>query len=137
MENTDLKKLNRADLLKILLQQNHEIERLQQELKAAQQQLASREIAISEFGSLAEAAIGLNGVFSAAQAACQQYIDNIKLRSEQQDKLCAAMERATREKCEGMVREAQTQAAAHWEQTNQKIQQVLQETEGLKKLLSL
>lgn len=137
MANKELKKLKRAELLEILVEQNREIEQLQQELEAVKQQLASREIAIAEAGSIAEAALNLNGVFSAAQAACSQYIDNMKQRSEQQERLCADMERETKEKCARMVLDAQKAANAHWEQTNQKIKQVLQESEDLKKLLSL
>lgn len=137
MANKELKKLNRAELLEILVEQSREIEQLQQELKAVKQQLASREIAIAEAGSIAEAALNLNGVFSAAQAACSQYIDNMKQRSEQQERLCADMERETKEKCARMVLDAQKAAKAHWEQANQKIKQVLQDSEDLKKLLSL
>lgn len=137
MANKELKKLKRAELLEILVEQNREIEQLQQELEAVKQQLASREIAIAEAGSIAEAALNLNGVFSAAQAACSQYIDNMKQRSEQQERLCADMERETKEKCARMVLDAQKATNAHWEQTNQKIKQVLQESEDLKKLLSL
>lgn len=137
MANKELKKLNRAELLEILVEQSREIEQLQQELKAVKQQLASREIAIAEAGSIAEAALNLNGVFSAAQAACSQYIDNMKQRSEQQERLCADMERETKEKCARMVLDAQKAANAHWEQANQKIKQVLQDSEDLKKLLSL
>lgn len=137
MANKELKKLKRAELLEILVEQNREIEQLQQELEAVKQQLASREIAIAEAGSIAEAALNLNGVFSAAQAACSQYIDNMKQRSEQQERLCADMERETKEKCARMVLDAQKAANAHWEQANQKIKQVLQDSEDLKKLLSL
>lgn len=137
MENKDLKKLKRADLLEILLQQNREIEQLQLELKTVKEQLSSRKIAIAESGSIAEASLMLNGVFEAAQASCQQYIENVKRRSEEQESICAEMERETKEKCDRMIFDAQQQANAHWEQANQKIQKLLQESEGLKQLLSL
>lgn len=137
MVENELKKLRRSDLLEILLQQNREIERLQSELEAARKQLASREILIAESGSIAEAAMGLNGVFAAAQAACQQYEENIKRRSQQQEQLCRQMEQETKEQCDRMIADAQQQADAHWQEAEKKIQQVLQETEGLKKLLSM
>lgn len=137
MENKELKRMKRADLLEILVKQNREIERLEQELKTAKEQLASREIVIAEAGSIAEASLKLNGVFEAVQAACQQYLDNVKGRSEEQERICAEMERQTKAKCERMVMDAQKQANAHWEQANRKIKQVLDESEGLKNLLSL
>ncbi len=137
MMEKELKKMRRSDLLDILVQQNREIERLEQELKIANQELANRQIQIEHSGSIAEASLALNGVFEAAQAACQQYMDNVKQRSEQQERICMEMERQTKEKCDRMLLDAQRQSDAYWEQTNQKIHQVLQESEGLKKLLSL
>ncbi len=137
MVDKELRRMKRGELLDILLQQNREIERLQQELTIANQKLADRQIKMETSGSIAEASLALNGVFEAAQAACQQYVDSVKLRSEQQEQICAEMERRTKEKCERMVADARRQADDHWEQTNRKINQVLQESEGLKRLLSL
>lgn len=137
MVDKEIKRMKRGDLLDILVQQNREIERLQQELEAANQELASRRIKIETSGSIAEASLMLNGVFEAAQAACQQYIDNVKLCSEEKERICAEMERQTKETCDQMIAEAQEQVDAYWEQANLKINQVLKESEGLKKLLSL
>lgn len=129
--------MKRSDLLDILVQQNHKIERLEQELKICNQELANRQIQIDNAGSIADASLALNGIFEAAQAACQQYMDNVKRRSDQQEQICVELERQTKEQCERMLLDAQRQADAYWEQTNQKIQQLLQETEGLRELLSL
>lgn len=136
MEHKDLKKLKRTDLLEILLQQNREIERLKQELERAEEQVASRKILIAESGSIAEAALSLNGVFTAAQLACEQYVENVKQRSQQQEEICAEMERVTRAKCDRMIADAQKQADLHWTQVEEKIKQMLDESEDLKKLLS-
>ena len=70
MTEKELKKLNRKQLLELLLVQTERINRLQK-------QLAERDA-----GSIAEAALKLNGVFEAAQAAADQYIENIKSISE-------------------------------------------------------
>lgn len=137
MVDKELKRMKRADLLDILLQQNREIDRLQQELKIANQQLANRQIKIETCGSIAEASLILNGVFETAQAACQQYIENIKQRSEQQERICTEMERRTKEKCEQMILDAQRQADAYREPSHQKAQQVQQVSEGLKNALPL
>lgn len=137
MEDRDLKKLKRSDLLEILLQQNHEIERLEQELKRVQQQLSSRKIAIDESGSMAEAALKVNDVFTAAQAACDQYIENIKQRYEEQELMCAAMKRETKAKCDQMLSEAEHEANIYWEEAYKKIEQFVDKSEDLKKFLSL
>lgn len=64
---------------------NLEVQQLQQQLQDTQQQLESRHIDLVEAGSIAEAALRLNGVFEAAQAACDQYVENIKRRAGEQD----------------------------------------------------
>ncbi len=136
MSDMDLKKMKRSELLEILLRQNQEIDRLKLELAEARQMLADRRIEIEESGSIAEAALKLSGVFDAAQEACRQYVENIKARSEQQERLCREMEQQTKEKCDAMIADAKRQADEHWAQADSKIQQVIEETEGLKRLLA-
>ena len=60
------------------LEQSKEVERLQQELAEARQQLEERRIMTEEAGSIAEAALRINRVFEAAQAAADQYLENIR-----------------------------------------------------------
>ncbi len=77
MTDKELRKLNRMELLEILLAQQQEIERLQAELAEANRQLESRDLKINEMGSIAEASLALNDVFSNAQKAADLYIQNI------------------------------------------------------------
>ena len=79
MTEKELKKLSRMDLLKLLMLQTKENERLQAELDAANAKLADRTLRVNRAGSIAKAALEINGVMEAAQAAAQQYLDNIKL----------------------------------------------------------
>lgn len=78
MTDKDLKKLRRVDLLEMLVALSKENEELKQKLKAANKELENRRIAINEAGSIAEAALKLNGIFEAAQRAADQYLDNIR-----------------------------------------------------------
>ncbi len=80
MTDKELKRLSRADLLEMLVIQSRENEELKAKLSAAEEKLKSREIAVKESGSIAEAALKLNGVFEAAQSAAEQYLENIKKR---------------------------------------------------------
>lgn len=82
MTDRELRKLNRRELLELLIEQERELEHLQEMLREAEERTQSREIQISEAGSIAEAALMLNGVFEAAQAAADQYLDNLR-RAEQ------------------------------------------------------
>lgn len=78
MENRDLNKLKRIDLLELLIAQGKEIDRLKAQLAAAEEELYRRRVDIETAGSIAEAALQLNGVFKAAQAAADQYLENIR-----------------------------------------------------------
>ena len=78
MREKDLHKLNRTELLELLLEQSKEIERLRKELETANKQLESKKIAISESGSIAEAAMKLTNIFAEAQKAADLYVSNIK-----------------------------------------------------------
>lgn len=80
MTEKEVRKLSRLQLLEILVEQANEIEQLKAELKETKEQLADRKIVIEQSGSLAEAALRLNGVFEAAQRAADQYLENIRHR---------------------------------------------------------
>lgn len=78
MTDKELRRLSRSELLEMLLAQMEENERLKKSLKEAQAALAERRIGIEKSGTLAEAALKLNGVFEAADRAAQQYLENIR-----------------------------------------------------------
>lgn len=80
MSKTKLRRLRRSELLQLLIEQKKENERLQGELDRIRRQLEERRILIEESGSLAEAAIKVNAVFEAAQAAAAQYLENVEMR---------------------------------------------------------
>lgn len=86
VENTNsddrqMNKLKRQELLQILVNQSREIDRLRQELKAAQEQLAERELKITSSGSLAEASLKIFDVLNNAQKAADLYLENIQNRA--------------------------------------------------------
>ena len=83
MTDRELRKLSRADLLELLLKERQDNERLCAELKRVNEQLADKNIQIEQSGSIAEAALRLNGVFEAAEAAAQQYLENMRRLAEE------------------------------------------------------
>ena len=93
MTDQELRKLSRKDLLELLISLGRERDELLAELEKAKSILQTRQIKIEQAGSLAEAALQLNGVFEAAQAAAQQYLDNIRQRSTQIEMVCAQKRR--------------------------------------------
>ena len=78
MTDKELKKLTRAQLLEIMLEQSKEIDRLTEELETVRKELAGRELKISKTGSLAEASAAVNSFMETAQATADQYLENIR-----------------------------------------------------------
>lgn len=78
MTEKELRRLSRAELLEMLLAQTEENRQLKRELQEAREALIDRKIAIEESGSMAEAALRLNGVFEAADQAVRQYLENME-----------------------------------------------------------
>lgn len=77
-----LKKLSRQDLLEMLIESERYVKHLERELAKTRKQLADRRIMIENSGSIAEAALKLNGIFEAAQAAADQYLENLGVPAE-------------------------------------------------------
>ena len=80
MTDKELRKLKRGELLEMLLEQSKENEELKKQLYDMQKKLENRDIILKESGSIAEAALKLNGVFEAAEKAAEQYLENIRSR---------------------------------------------------------
>jgi hypothetical protein len=98
MTEQELRKLRRGDLLDLLLDLTKENEILRAQLDQTRKQLANRTIAIEKSGSIAEASLRLNGVFEAAQAACEQYTLNLRQRTENLEQKCREIEKQNLEK---------------------------------------
>ena len=78
MNDTELRKLKRKELLEVILMQAKRIEKLELDLENAKTKINSKEIAIKESGSIAEAALKLSGIFEEAQKAADLYLLNVK-----------------------------------------------------------
>lgn len=86
MGKLELKKLRRVELLELLLEERQENEELRRQVEKLKEQLADRNIEVTTAGTLAEAALRLNGVFEAADKAAAQYLENIHRMSAGSDK---------------------------------------------------
>ena len=86
MTDKELRKLRRQDLIELLYELEKENLRLQQELEETREALNSRELHLMKAGSIAEAALALNEVFERAQAAADDYLQNLYAAGEQMEK---------------------------------------------------
>lgn len=86
MTDREMRKLGRAELLELLLEERRENERLRAQLRLASEKLTSNIIKMENAGSIAEAALQLSGVFEAAEAAAAQYLQSVRRLAEEQGK---------------------------------------------------
>lgn len=166
MTDKDFRKLNRTELLELLIKQTKENEALQAQLgvlntriSELEAQLQQRTIMIENAGSIAEASLQLNGVFEAAQRAAQEYLDSIHLRYQAQEEYaqraeaetqtkvdqmlrqaeqrCKLLESATTRKCDDMTAKARRESQEYWEQVSSKLDEYLKQRADLRELLSV
>ena len=158
MTDKQLKKLGRQELLEMLMGQINENEALRTRLEAAEKQLEDRKLAFEEAGSIAEAAMRVNGVFEAAQATAAQYLENVerlcaeksaaceelerqrraeaeKILDEAQRK-CRTMEREAQQQCDEMRRAAEKDANRNWNEMAERLEKISRENAELREMMS-
>ena len=106
MTGKDLKKLGRSQLLERMVAQGRELEEVRERLAEAEARLEERKLVVNEAGSIAEAALALNGVFEAAEAASAQYMENIRELSERQQRQYAQWEEENKKKADEILEKA-------------------------------
>ena len=99
----DLKKLNRYQLLELLIMQTARADELEKQLEEARQQLASKEIRMSELGSIADASVQVGGLLEAAQNTVDLYMKASMRRIDE-------IEVAALEKADKMISQAYMKA---------------------------
>ena len=87
MTEKELKKLNRYQLLELLVLQTERADQLQQKVEELEARLETRELNFSRLGSLAEAAVQISGLLEASEQAALLYMNSAK---KQADNLVAA-----------------------------------------------
>lgn len=133
MTDQELRRLSRAELLDIIYTLQQQKEQTEQQLAQAQQQLQDRQLRMANAGSIAEAALSLNGVFDAAQAAADQYLQAVRASQAdmqaqmaqaevQKQQILAEAERKAQE----IVQTAERQAAEQWKRFQVQAGQLIQ-----------
>lgn len=148
MTDKELRKLNRAELLELLLAQSKESEQLRRELEEVKRQLESRQLQVQEAGSIAEASMQLHKIFETAQDAADQYLENVRSRMQNQE---AELDRQEQESAaraaqiiadaekqrEAMIAQAQEESQAYWQEASAKIKELIEQHQGLRERLAM
>lgn len=86
LTDKEFRRLSRAELIEVIYRMQQDEQELRRENDELKARLADRRSHLSEAGSIAQAALALNGVFAAAQSAADDYLAEI---AELRDKLAA------------------------------------------------
>lgn len=160
MTDQELRRLNRAELIDIIYELQLRREQQEEENRSLRQQLEDRLLHIQKAGSIAEAAIQVNQVIEAAQAAADQYLSSIHAANTDMDQRIAAAEQSIADarsqasaitaqanrqaeaivrdaevRAQAIVAEAERQASVRWDRFQKKAAELLRTQEELRKLV--
>lgn len=110
------------------------------------EKLDDRSIRLEKCGSIAEAAIQINGVIDAAQAAADQYLESIKMRESGAEQMvkeltdrtkaaCEAQLSTTKSKCALLESESKKRAEGYWTALTGKLDEYYESHKGLEEML--
>lgn len=125
MPDRELRRMRRAELVEIILALKQTEDRLRAENAALSAQLQERQIHIENAGSIAQAALELNKVFEAAQAAADEYVASVRAANKNTDAAANALRAQAEAEAEQILAQAQTEAdcKAMLARTQQEIRQ--------------
>lgn len=125
MTDKEFKRLSRRELIEIIYELQKQNSEKDAEIKKIQTELDDRTLKISNAGSIAEAAIGLNKVFETAQAAADQYLESIRKAEETN----AAKQEELKQQQEKLLEDAKKQAEETVTSAKEQSQKILDEAE--------
>ena len=85
MTDKEFKRLSRAQLIEIIYQLQLQIDKLNEEKQALENELEDKRLRLQSAGNIAEAALEINDCFRSAQNAAEQYLNEIKAIREETD----------------------------------------------------
>ena len=81
MTDKEFKMLGRAQLIEIIYQLQLQNDKLNEEKQELERELADKRLRLENAGNIAEAALEINDCFRSAQAAAEQYLNEIKAKA--------------------------------------------------------
>lgn len=112
MVEKELRKMNRTELIEIIYALKKQESDLSDANEALKKRLEDREIQLEEAGSIADAALRLNGVFEAAQKAADDYLNSVRASMADHETVIQEKLSAAQTQADTTVSEAQAKADA-------------------------
>lgn len=112
MTDKELRRISRGDLIEIIYQYQQRERELTTENTALKASLEARTTKIAKAGSIAEAALSLNHVFEAAQAAADQYLEEVRASTSDIERLKLLLIQEARQEAADILRNAKNKCDA-------------------------
>jgi len=123
MTDRELRHLNKGDLIDIIYQMKKNEAGYQERIAELEKELSARELKISRAGSIAEAALTVNGVLEAAQKAADDYLAEIVNTYGSTKALCEKMLQDTAAKCRAQEQAAEKRCRAREQAADREIEE--------------
>ena len=136
MPDRELRRMRRAELVEIILALKQTEDRLRAENAALSAQLQERQIHIENAGSIAQAALGLNNVFAAAQAAADDYLHSVQASLADTNATAANTLSQARSEAKRILEQAEQEVQQRWQAFDRKANELLDQYRSTDGLLS-
>ena len=110
MISKELRKLSRRELVDVIYQLKKNEQQMQEQINALEEELKDKRIKISTAGSIADAAVGISNVFSAAQLSANLYLQEIAYLKEDTEKECARLIEEANKKAQQIIEDSKKQS---------------------------
>lgn len=108
MTDKEFKRLNRSQLIEIIYQLQLRQEKMTAENERLSKELEDKRIRVDKVGNIADAALEINNVMQAAQSAAAQYLDEVRLRADEEGRQIL---QEARDEAAVIILQAQVEAA--------------------------
>lgn len=108
MTDKEFKRLNRSQLIEIIYQLQLRQEEMTAENEKLSKELEDKRIRVDKAGNIADAALEINNVMQAAQSAAAQYLDEMRLRADEEGRQIL---QEARDEAAVIILQAQVEAA--------------------------
>ena len=108
MTDKEFKRLNRSQLIEIIYQLQLRQEEMTAENERLSKKLEDKRIRVDKAGNIADAALEINNVMQAAQSAAAQYLDEMRLRADEEGRQIL---QEARDEAAVIILQAQVEAA--------------------------
>lgn len=112
MADRELRRMHRAELIEIIYALKQSEDQLKAQNAALTAQLQDRQLRLEKAGSIAQAALELNNVFAAAQAAADDYLHSVQASLADTDAAAANTLSQARSEARRILEQAQADADA-------------------------